>query len=169
MCSSNLSFSKSTYFWPFMIAPGSRKNIGHSVYGHSTPNHDTWGVFHCLRSVSLVKLLFGGSTDVALARSKLLCCRFIRKKNLLPLLNRPFRCFLAKTKRLAFMAVVSLGFFAGLRGFKPKSIIRRRLTVLRLMSAPFASSTDRILLAKLIGDRIAVLLMMWSSLGMLFR
>ena len=67
------------------------------------------------------------------------------------------------------MADVSLGFFAGLRAFKPKSMTRRQFTVLRLTSAPFASSTDRILLAEHIGDRIDVLLMMWSYLGVVFR
>ena len=58
------------------------------------------------------------------------------------------------------MAGVSLGFFAGLLTFKPKLMPRRRLTVLRLMFAPFASSMDRILLAVLIEDQTAVLLMM---------
>ena len=39
----------------------------------------------------------------------------------------------------------------------------------QLMSAPFASTTDRILLVELIEYRTAILLMMWSSLGMVFH
>ena len=41
--------------------------------------------------------------------------------------------------------------------------------VLRLTSLPFASSSDRIFLAELIGERAPALLMTWSSLGAAFR
>ena len=66
------------------------------------------------------------------------------------------------------MVSVSFGFFAGLQAFKPKLSTKCQLTVLILMSIPFAGSTDCILLVELIEDQTAVLLMTWSSLGVVF-
>ena len=169
ICSSSLSFSKSTYFWPFMVLPGGRKNSqAIPVHWHSTPNHDAWGMFHALRGVPFIKSLSSGSTDIAMACSELRYCRFVRKSTCCHCWIAHFACFLAKPKRLTFMAGVSLGFFTGLRAFKSKIVNQTPTYDSPTNVHPFRKQYDRILLAELIGDRTAVLLMTWSSLGVVF-
>ena len=96
------------------------KQSGHSVYKHFTPNHDTWGVFHCLHGVPFIKLLFGGSINIALARSELLYCRFIRKKHLLPLLNCLFSMLFSKPQTLNFHGPCQPGFLCRFMSFQIK-------------------------------------------------
>ena len=80
-----------------------------------------------------------------------------------------FVCFCSNVKRLSFIACINLGLRAGLWAFKPNSSTKRRFMVLRLISAPFESSSDQILLAELIGDWTAILWIKWLSLGVVFR
>ena len=98
------------------------------------------------------------------------CCRMDLSENI----TRPqssavqVSCFLANARRLDFMTEVNRGLLAGLYDLRPYSNLSRRETVIELIYVPVWSTAARIFPQELVGERVTIRFIKWSSLRLVF-